>query len=73
MRSATPTGWISRRSGVPVSAIEQLMSHDPRVISIYTVAHAEVLAAALADAGAPLSSSMNHEAVARPLPILRNS
>jgi site-specific recombinase XerD len=39
--------------GVPLSVIQQLMGHDdPRTTSIYTVAHAEDLSAALADAGA---------------------
>jgi site-specific recombinase XerD len=38
--------------GVPLSVIQQLMGHDdPRTTSIYTVAHAEGLSAALADAG----------------------
>ena len=38
--------------GVPLSVIQQLMGHDdPRTTSIYTVAHAEDLSAALADAG----------------------
>jgi site-specific recombinase XerD len=38
--------------GVPLSVIQQLMGHDdPRTRSIYTVAHAEDLSAALADAG----------------------
>jgi integrase len=37
--------------GVPLSVIQQLMGHDdPRTTSIYTVAHAEDLSAALADA-----------------------
>jgi site-specific recombinase XerD len=39
--------------GVPLSVIQQLMGHDdPRTTSIYTVAHADDLSAALADAGA---------------------
>ena len=39
--------------GVPLSVIQQLMGHDdPRTTSIYTAAHADDLAAALADAGA---------------------
>jgi site-specific recombinase XerD len=39
--------------GVPLSVIQQLMGHDdPRTTSIYTVAHAEDLSAALAAAGA---------------------
>jgi site-specific recombinase XerD len=39
--------------GVPLSVIQQLLGHDdPRTTSIYTVAHAEDLSAALADAGA---------------------
>jgi site-specific recombinase XerD len=39
--------------GVPLSVIQQLMGHDdPRTTSIYTVARAEDLSAALADAGA---------------------
>jgi integrase/recombinase XerD len=39
--------------GVPLPVIQQLMGHDdPRTTSIYTVAHAEDLSAALADAGA---------------------
>jgi site-specific recombinase XerD len=38
---------------VPLSVIQQLMGHDdPRTTSIYTVAHAEDLSAALAEAGA---------------------
>jgi site-specific recombinase XerD len=40
--------------GVPLSVIQQLMGHDdPRTTSIYTVAHAEDLSAALVDAGVP--------------------
>jgi integrase len=57
--TATPFGQVritesaSSMRGVPLSVIQQLMGHDdPRTTSIYTVAHAEDLSAALADAGA---------------------